>query len=111
MSRIDPDAFAVLLRNLIENALRHGHALDPVIISVQRAGIVSVVNGRPAVPPDKLDRLKARFMRGHPLARGSGLGLAIAETIAAGTGARRELVSPAIGRTAGFEAVLHLPAI
>jgi hypothetical protein len=39
------------------------------------------------------------------------LGLAIAETIAAGTGARLELVSPAIGRTAGFEAVLHLPAI
>jgi two-component system OmpR family sensor kinase len=111
MSRIDPDAFTVLMRNLIENALLHGDAGEAVIIMVKEAGTVSVVNGGPAVPAHKLETLKARFVRGRTHARGSGLGLAIAETTAAGAGASLELISPATGRTTGFEAVLHLSAV
>jgi two-component system OmpR family sensor kinase len=111
MSRVDTDAFAVLMRNLIENALMHGDATEAVVIGVEEPGILSVVNGGPAVPPTTLETLKARFARGRTHARGSGLGLAIAETIASGTGARLDLISPATGRATGFEAVLHLPAI
>jgi two-component system OmpR family sensor kinase len=111
ISRLDPDAFAVLMRNLIENALMHGDSGEAVVITVKDAGSVSVANGGPAVPAGKLETLKARFVRGRTHARGSGLGLAIAETIAAGAGARLDLISPATGRTSGFEAVLHLPAV
>lgn len=111
ISRIDPDAFAVLMRNLIENALMHGDAGEAVVITVKEAGTVSIVNGGPAVLAGKLETLKARFVRGRTHARGSGLGLAIAETIAAGAGARLDLISPATGRATGFEAVLHLSAV
>jgi len=111
ISRIDPDAFAVLMRNLIENALMHGDAGEAVSITVKEAGTVGVVNGGPAVPAHKLETLKARFVRGRTHARGFGLGLAIAETIAAGTGARLDLISPATGRATGFEAVLYLSAV
>jgi two-component system OmpR family sensor kinase len=33
-STIDPDAFAILLRNLIENALKYGAADQPVEVSL-----------------------------------------------------------------------------
>jgi two-component system OmpR family sensor kinase len=109
-SRVDPDAFAVLMRNLIENALLHGGAGEAVIVTVNGAGTVSVVNGGQAVSDRMLATLKARFARGRTDARGSGLGLAIAETIAAGAGARLDLISPATGRPDGFEVILHLLA-
>lgn len=108
-SRIDPDAFAVLMRNLIENALIHGDAGEAVVVTVNGAGSVSVVNGGRPVLDQVFATLKARFTRGQTDARGSGLGLAIAETIAAGAGARLDLISPATGRPDGFEAIVHLP--
>lgn len=38
LSVIDPDAFAILLRNLIENALKHGAADQPVAVSLEQHG-------------------------------------------------------------------------
>jgi two-component system OmpR family sensor kinase len=102
-SAIDPDAFAILLRNLIENALKYGAADQPVEVSLTDQAMLRVVNGGPAVPEPVLRRLTERFVRGNSETSGSGLGLAIAKTIVQGVNARIRLLSPATGRTEGFE--------
>ncbi len=107
MSHIDPDAFAIAVRNLLENALRHGDAGAPVRVSLQEDGALHVINGGPVVPAQELQSLTRRFARRDRSAEGSGLGLAIVQVIADGTGGRLELRSPATGRADGFEAVLH----
>lgn len=109
VSHMDPDAFAILMRNLIENALKHGEPGKPVEISVSGDGRIGVVNSGPVVPSDVLARLKGRFERGATETKGSGLGLAIAEAILAGAGGEFRLLSPATGRNDGFEAVVRLP--
>jgi two-component system OmpR family sensor kinase len=107
MVAADLDALAIALRNLIENALRHGPAGGVVEVSVHAGGQVRVVNGGPAVPPDRLATLPRRFVS-HG-SRGSGLGLSIVQTIADQIGGELILRSPARGRTDGFETVLSLP--
>ncbi len=107
MSRIDPDAFAIALRNLMENALRHGDAGAPVRVTLEPNGTLRVANAGPIVPPDELQTLTRRFSRRDRSAQGSGLGLAIVQVIADETGGQLTLHSPATGRTDGFEAVLH----
>jgi two-component system OmpR family sensor kinase len=100
---IDPDAFGILLRNLIENALKYGAADQPVDVSLTDQALLRVVNGGPAVPASVLQRLTERFVRGSSEASGTGLGLAIAKTIVHGVKARMTLASPATGREDGFE--------
>jgi two-component system OmpR family sensor kinase len=108
-SQIDPDAFAILMRNLIENALSHGPAHGLVKIDVDQHGVIRVINEGPSVPPEKMRCVKKRFWRDGQTGYGSGLGLAIADMIAAGAGGRLDVVSPATGRKDGFEAILCLP--
>jgi two-component system OmpR family sensor kinase len=104
LSHIDPDAFAILVRNLIENALKHGSRQEPVRVALSADGVLRVANAGPTVAPDLLARLSEPFERGRAQADGAGLGLAIAKTIATGTGGRIELLSPREGRQDGFEA-------
>lgn len=108
-STIDIDAFAILARNLIENALKHGDPLHPVAITLTAEAAFSVINRGAIVARDDLERLPHRFERGNSEADGSGLGLAIAATIASGVGSRLELLSPAPGFSDGFEARIQLP--
>lgn len=109
LSDIDPDAFAVLSRNLIENALKHGANKTPVRVILTDGGLFRVVNDGPLVPADELERLTARFERGQTISSGSGLGLAIARAIADGVQGTLVLHSPAVGLADGFEAVFQLP--
>jgi two-component system OmpR family sensor kinase len=104
---IDADAFAILLRNLIENAEKHGSAGQPVDISLSADGLLRICNAGPVVPAAVLAQLTGRFVRGGSQAEGSGLGLAIAAAIAKGTGTMLHLASPATGRSDGFEAVVQ----
>jgi two-component system OmpR family sensor kinase len=110
-SRIDPDAFAILLRNLIENALRHGDANQPVRVALTADGALRIVNTGPVVPPEVLARLTTRFERAGSRKQGSGLGLAIVAAIARGAGLSLTLHSPAEGQADGFEARLDLFAV
>jgi two-component system OmpR family sensor kinase len=100
---IDPDAFGILLRNLIENALKYGAVDQPIEVSLTDQALLQVINGGPPVPASVLQRLTERFVRGNSEASGSGLGLAIAKTIALGVKATLTLASPATGREEGFE--------
>jgi two-component system OmpR family sensor kinase len=109
LSKLDADAFAILIRNLIENAIRHGATSEPVTVSLSEQGVLSVANGGPAVPQDALARLTQPFERSKATSPGYGLGLAIAEAIATGAGTRLELRSPIPGADRGFEANVRLP--
>lgn len=107
--RIDIDAFAIVLRNLIDNALNHGAEGSPVSVFLDAVGDLHVVNRGVVVPDAELARLTERFARGSTAAQGSGLGLAIVETILRQAGGRLMLYSPAQGLDDGFEAVVSLP--
>lgn len=109
LSDLDPDAFAIAARNLIENALRHGPGGTPVTVRLDDHGTLRVTNDAAPIAPDNLARLTARFERGQTAAKGSGLGLSIVQAIADGSGARFDLHAPAPGRSDGFEAVFHVP--
>lgn len=108
VSSIDPDALAILLRNLIENALKHGAEDQPVEVSLASDGTLRVVNSGPVVSAEELTRLTERFVRARTRASGAGLGLAIANAIATGVGTTLILASPATGRIDGFEASVRL---
>jgi len=106
VARMDMDAFAMVVRNLIDNAAYHGADGGRIEIEVGADGMIRVTNGGPVVPPQVLAGLKRRFVRGETGSAGAGLGLAIAETIMSQTGGKLELFSPAPGRDDGFEARL-----
>ncbi len=109
MSDIDPDAFAILCRNLMENALRHGGENATVDVKLTADGLLSVANDGPVLPPHTLDRLTARFERANANADGSGLGLAIVAAIADRIGSSLVLESPRPGAPSGFQASIRLP--
>ncbi len=106
-SQVDPDLVAIVARNLIENALRHGDG-GPVQVVLAPDGVLSFENHCATVPPEVLAELSGRFVRGDTEGSGSGLGLAIVETIAERIGAPLRLTSPLEGQSGGFRAELHL---
>ena len=109
MSDIDPDAFAILCRNLVENALRHGAENAPVEVILTDDGHLIVSNDGPVLLRQTLDRLTSRFERADASADGSGLGLAIVAAIANRIGSSLFLKSPRPGESSGFQASLRLP--
>ncbi|WP_430437729.1 ATP-binding protein [Oceanibaculum nanhaiense] len=117
-ARMDIDAFSIVVRNLIENALAYGDPETPVEIAVPDDRTVSVRNGCAVIPPETLARLTQRFVRGFVHGSragegpdGSGLGLAIADTILRQTGGTLELFSPVPGQSDGFEARVILAPV
>jgi two-component system OmpR family sensor kinase len=107
---IDADAYALAVRNLVENGLKHGSPDTAVTVTLSGDGVLTVANDGSAVPADALARLARPFERGRSGADGSGLGLAIAHAVAAGVGGKLVLTSPLPGRQSGFEARLSVPA-
>ncbi len=110
VSTLDLDAFAILARNLIENALKHGDASQPVRVALTDDGRFSVVSAGPVLEPAILAAMTQRFVRGTTMAEGAGLGLSIVQAIAQGVGAEIAFVSPATGQAGGLEVVVRLPA-
>ncbi len=100
VSVMDPDAIAIVARNLIENALRHGEG--DVRVHLAADGWLHVENDCAPVPVALLAEISGRFTRGEGAGSGSGLGLAIVRTIAERTGAALTLTSPLAGQARGF---------
>lgn len=109
LSDLDPDAFAIVVRNLVENALRHGSTGDTPVQVALTKDFLRIINDGPLLAAETLGGLTARFKRGKSGSEGSGLGLSIVQAIADGAQATLELNSPAQDRTDGFEAVFQLP--
>jgi signal transduction histidine kinase len=71
-----------LIRNLLDNATRHGK--PPVIITVHQEGeaLIDVADGGPGIPEDERERVFVPFVRINGDTKGSGLGMTLARQIA-----------------------------
>lgn len=101
----DMDAIGIALRNLIDNALKHGGENAWVTVQVETLSVL-VVNDGPGVAANTLEKLVRPFERGITAAEGSGLGLSITTAIVRQAGGTLELMSPIAGGR-GFAAVLR----
>ena len=108
--RVGPDAFGIIIRNLVENEGIHGPPKSPVQVIAETDGAIRVVNAGPTVDPVLLPKLTTRFTRGHSTADGTGLGLAIVKSLVEQTGGKLVLSSPAEGQQDGFEARVIIPS-
>lgn len=108
----DADALRILLRNLLDNAIRYtpeGGRVDVSVARQQEALLLAVDDSGPGIPPDERERAFQRFYRGQREAGdgiGSGLGLAIVAGIAARHGAAVALLDSALG---GLRVELRFP--
>lgn len=104
----DKLALRVMLRNLVDNAIKYsdvGGQVDVAILSGDTPELV-VSDAGPGVSADERARLFDRFYRGsNPDVEGSGLGLAIVREIAARHSAEVQLRSP--GRLGGLDVVVR----
>ncbi len=101
----DLDALGIALRNLVDNALKHGGEAGLVTIRID-ATALTVFDHGPGVPQASLAQLGRKFERGNSGTEGAGLGLAMVSTIAQQSNAELVLVSPvADGR--GFSASIR----
>ncbi|MGV2129047.1 sensor histidine kinase [Agrobacterium vitis] len=105
---VSEDAFAIVIRNMIENAVRHGTQGAPVEVTLGEDGTIRVVNGSPVLPPEQLIAIRKRFQRANATTPGSGLGLSIIERLSEQMNARFDILSPASGRQDGFEARIRI---
>lgn len=82
----------VLLRNLLDNAVRHGGAPGPVTVRCLQRGdgaVLEVADRGPGVADSELGQLGRRFYRASSArGPGSGLGLSIVQRIAESGGAK-----------------------
>lgn len=104
LCKLDPDAFAMIAGNLIDNAFQHAPPETVIDIELTQSGVLRIVNDSPALSPAELERLPGRFQRGMKGSDGFGLGLYIADKIARHSGGRLVLRSPPSGKDRGFEA-------
>lgn len=101
-----------LLRNLVDNAIRHAPAAGKVRVSVgpEAGGVaLAVEDSGPGVPEELLGRIFDRFFRiAEGSARGSGLGLSIARRVAELHGGR--ITAARSADLGGLQVRVWLPA-
>lgn len=86
----NPDELHRLIRNLLENAVRHTPEKTTIELTARRDGdeaLLEVLDDGPGIPPEMEDQVFDRFVRGDGPADtagggGSGLGLAIVRAVA-----------------------------
>jgi len=110
--RGDPASLAILLSNLLDNALRYtpaGGKIDVAVDSVDGRAVLTVVDTGPGIPAEERERMFDRFFRGVDNRElGSGLGLSIVKRIADAHRAAIELGSPEHG--SGLVVTVRFPA-
>jgi two-component system, OmpR family, sensor kinase len=98
--RGDPASLAILLSNLLDNALRYtpeGGKIDVALDNDGGRAVLTVVDNGPGIPPEERARVFDRFFRGDDREPGSGLGLSIVKRIADAHHAAIELDAPERG--------------
>ena len=106
----DPVSIREALRNLIENAVRHGPTDNSVEVIVRTEGAhVSLIveDSGPGVPEAERQLVLERFRSGAKETAGSGLGLSIVQAVARAHRASLELETSA---RAGLRALMRFPA-
>jgi two-component system OmpR family sensor kinase len=100
------DTFAIVVRNLLENAISHGDPNGMVIVTVGHH-FLTVTNKSKPYATDELEHLRKRFVRDDALSEGTGLGLSIVDRLLAQMSACLELQSHARGSETIFEAIIR----
>jgi two-component system OmpR family sensor kinase len=104
-------ALAILMRNLIDNAVKYtpgGGTVDVAVDVVQGATVLTVEDSGPGIPAEERERVFDRFYRiAGSEAAGSGLGLAIIRAIAERHGAK--LALDASERLGGLQVSVTFP--
>ncbi|SOE66396.1 Signal transduction histidine kinase [Burkholderia sp. OK233] len=89
---VDVSSLSVVLRNLVDNAVRYTPVGGRVDVSVVQSGdevVFEVADSGPGIPEDELAQVLEPFYRlDHSAQSGSGLGLSIVSEIARRTGGR-----------------------
>ena len=110
-AEVDPDAIAIVIDNLIRNAIDHSVADQAVTVSVSPGPLISVEDRGPGVPPELRTRIFEPFARGRATDRaagsGLGLGLAICRRIVDGHGGMIDVEDRSGG---GARFVVRLPS-
>ena len=98
--RADPASLQVLLRNLVDNAVKYtpaGGQVDVQLLLQPSQVVLRVEDSGPGIPEAERARALERFVRADGVAaagiQGSGLGLAIVQTIAQRQGAQIALLT------------------
>lgn len=104
---IDPDGFAILIRNLVENALLHGTPGLPITVRLDKNGGVQVDNDCDPVDPAVLSQLVDANPEPAPSLKGNGMGLMIVRKLADATGMTVTVSSPITGSDRGFSVSLR----
>jgi two-component system, OmpR family, sensor histidine kinase QseC len=105
-------SIGILIRNLVDNAIRYTPAGGAVVIEIKPLGdkvILNVIDSGPGIPKQLRDRVFERFFRviGNK-APGSGLGLGIVQQISRLHNAEIQLLTPSSGK--GLEFRIIFPA-
>ena len=107
---VQPNLLRRALRNLIDNAVRHGGGAKVAVEERTDEIELRVEDGGPGIPAERLEEVLEPFRRlevsRNRESGGSGLGLAIAQAIAQAHGGRLTLVNRPEG---GLQATLSLP--
>jgi two-component system OmpR family sensor kinase len=108
--RADATALAVVVRNLVDNALRHtpdGGRVDLYLYAERANAIFRVEDTGPGIGEPDLARVFEPFYRGRSQGEGSGLGLSIVRRIVQSLRGRVALENISAG--AGLRAVVTIP--
>jgi two-component system OmpR family sensor kinase len=108
--RGDEISLAIIIRNLLENAIRHTPDLGRIDLAVYSEGEFSffvVQDSGAGIPFDEIERVFSPFYRGNaPSGEGAGLGLSIVQRVVSALGGHVTLQNAAGG---GLRAVIKLP--
>lgn len=115
--RIDAEPLMIesLIRNLLDNALRHTPRGGKIDISVRcgsDGATLTIEDTGPGIPPEDLDRIFEPFFRGtRHQGEGSGLGLSIVKRIVDNLGGVVTVQNVDSAGSTGFRATVRIPAV
>jgi two-component system OmpR family sensor kinase len=113
--RGDATAVAVMLRNLLDNALRHtpaGGRVDLYLYRDDDNALVCIEDTGLGIMPADLDRVFEPFFRGgRPTDEGTGLGLSIVRRIVDGFNGRITIENIVLPERSGLRVTVTLPAV
>ncbi|MEE7490607.1 two-component system, OmpR family, sensor kinase [Methylobacterium sp. UNC378MF] len=111
--RADPTSLRVMIRNLLDNALRHtpvGGRIDVEVYAEAGFAVFRATDDGPGIAADEIDRILDPFVRGgHVETEGTGLGLSIVRSVAETCGGSVVLANRT-DRPHGLVATVRIPA-